>query len=97
MSNTFLSKSSFLKGLQCHKELWLYKNHPELMDPVDDSLQAQSQIAHGEAAANAYLALESFADSEEIADIRKHLLKYCELDTFAMVKILEKLHEFANE
>lgn len=25
--------------------------------------------------------------------LREHLLRYCELDTFAMVKVLEKLEE----
>ena len=28
------------------------------------------------------------------AQIKKDLLKYCELDTFAMVKLVEKLKEF---
>jgi len=46
MSNTFLSKSSFIKGLQCHKQLWFYKNHPELKDPVDDNLQAVFDTGH---------------------------------------------------
>lgn len=26
----YLSKSFYIKGLQCHKALWLHKNHPEL-------------------------------------------------------------------
>lgn len=30
---------------------------------------------------------------EEIAEMRKNLLKYCELDTYAMVKVLKKLKE----
>jgi len=30
----YLSKTLFLKGLQCHKYLHLYKYHPELMDEI---------------------------------------------------------------
>ena len=29
-----LSKSLFIKGLQCHKYLWLEKNRPELKDEI---------------------------------------------------------------
>jgi hypothetical protein len=34
----YLSKSLFLRGLQCHKSLWLIKNSPELATPPDTSL-----------------------------------------------------------
>ena len=33
---------------------------------------------------------------EELEEWREHLLRYCELDTFAMVKVLEKLREAAK-
>ena len=36
----FLSKSRFIRGLQCHKSLWLYTYHPELQDEVSSSQQA---------------------------------------------------------
>ena len=32
---------------------------------------------------------------EEVASLRANLLKYCGLDTFAMVKVLQKLREVA--
>ena len=32
-------------------------------------------------------------DKKELEEWREHLLRYCELDTFAMVKVLEKLKE----
>jgi hypothetical protein len=35
-----LSKSQFIRGLQCHKSLWFYKNRPELRTPPDDFQQA---------------------------------------------------------
>jgi hypothetical protein len=41
-----LSKSSFIKGLQCHKQLYLYKNHPELMDKIDAGQQAIFDTGH---------------------------------------------------
>jgi len=34
VSKTSLSKSSFIKGLQCHKFLYLYKNHYQLRDKL---------------------------------------------------------------
>lgn len=36
----YLSKSHYIKGLQCHKALWLHKYQPELKDEVSDSQQA---------------------------------------------------------
>ena len=36
-----LSKSQYIRGLQCHKSLWLYKNKPELRD---SSNQAQESL-----------------------------------------------------
>ena len=35
-------------------------------------------------------------EPKERAEMRKNLLKYCELDTFAMVKVWEKLCEKAR-
>jgi hypothetical protein len=41
---TSLSKSQFIKGLQCHKYLWLYKFRPELATPPDTFQQAVFDI-----------------------------------------------------
>ena len=35
-----ISKSSFIRGKQCHKSLYLKKHHPELEDKVSDTQQA---------------------------------------------------------
>jgi hypothetical protein len=40
MANSRLSKSTFIKGLQCEKSLYLYKHHYGLKDPTPASLQA---------------------------------------------------------
>ncbi len=37
---SYLSKSLFLRGLQCHKSLYLYKTQPDLRDPVSDAQEA---------------------------------------------------------
>jgi hypothetical protein len=36
----YLSKSLFIRGLQCHKSLWLHRRRPELKDKVSESQQA---------------------------------------------------------
>ena len=40
MGKHLLSKSSFIKGIQCEKQLFLYKYHYDWMDKVSESLQA---------------------------------------------------------
>ena len=40
MSSYKLSKSTFIRGLQCKKSLYLYKHHYNLKDPAPSSLQA---------------------------------------------------------
>ena len=35
-----LSKSTFMRGCQCHKALWLYKNKPELRGEISSGQQA---------------------------------------------------------
>ncbi len=35
-----ISKSSFIKGKQCLKSLYLQKKYPELQDPVSEGRQA---------------------------------------------------------
>ncbi len=39
-STHILSKSTFLKGLQCDKHLYLYKNNRQLLDPLSEMQQA---------------------------------------------------------
>ena len=47
-------------------------------------------------AMQAFANLQNMDDEAEIESIRSNLLKYCEMDTLAMVKILEKLSEIAG-
>ena len=62
--------------------------------PNDPSLDYHSldQVHKGDEASNAYISLPSLPKDEE-QKLRKNMLKYCELDTYAMVKIYEKLIE----
>ncbi len=46
MASHLLSKSSFLKGLQCGKGLYLYKHHYDWADEISDSQQAIFQTGH---------------------------------------------------
>jgi hypothetical protein len=55
------------------------------------------EISNGYSANAAYLRLlQRDGDGEEREEIRAHLLKYCELDTLAMVKILESLQTISH-
>jgi hypothetical protein len=39
-NTVYLSKSLFIRGLQCHKALYLHKYHPELKDEVSEEQEA---------------------------------------------------------
>ena len=62
--------------------------------PNDPSLDYHSldQVHKGDEASAAYMSLSKLSKDEEKV-LRHNMLKYCELDTYAMVKIYEKLIE----
>lgn len=64
----------------------LFPDEPEL------NYHNLSAVHNGDEASNAFAGLEE-KSKEEQEKIRKSLLEYCKLDTYAMVKILEKLKE----
>ena len=64
----------------------LYPNNPEL------DYSHLEQVHHGQEASSAYLSMCN-QTPEDAAETRKNLLKYCGLDTYAMVKVLAKLRE----
>jgi hypothetical protein len=49
------------------------------------------EINNGSSASSTYANLHTLSDLDQINQTREHLLEYCKLDTFAMVKILEVL------
>ena len=65
--------------------------------PNDESLNYHNldMVHNGSEASNAYSTLSNYSKEEQL-EIRKNMLKYCYLDTFAMVKIWEKLNEVVS-
>lgn len=53
-------------------------------------------IQEGGIASSTYANLHLVQNEEQVAKIRKDLLAYCELDTYAMAKILEKLERLVK-
>lgn len=70
---------------------------PALFPDDDDELDyAKLPGVHkGDEAANAFLTLSEKTPQEQ-KEIREGLLRYCELDTYAMVKIWEKFREVTD-
>ena len=64
----------------------LFPNDPEL------DYHNLNQVHKGDEASAAYLSLKNLPKDKE-QELRHNMLKYCELDTYAMVKIYEKLLE----
>lgn len=54
------------------------------------------EINEGGMASSAWLRMINSDDEEEKLSLRKHLLQYCHLDTFAMVRILEEMRRMAS-
>ncbi len=67
----------------------LYPDDPEL------DYHSLNGVHNGSEASAAFATLENHTQ-EEIEEIRDNLLKYCGLDTYAMVKVLAKLKEVSN-
>ena len=66
--------------------------------PNDPSLDYHnlSLVHKGDEASRSFLSLKNLND-EDKKTLREALLRYCELDTYAMVKILEKLWGVLDE
>ncbi|MBP3268355.1 MAG: DUF2779 domain-containing protein, partial [Ruminococcus sp.] len=67
----------------------LYPNDPEL------DYHNLEGVHNGSEASAAFADMASHTP-EEIAEIRSNLLRYCGLDTYAMVKVLRRLREAAE-
>ncbi len=68
------------------------------MFPNDDELDYKKlgSIQNGGDAMDTFAKLYLLKDKSKLEDIRKDLLAYCHLDTLAMVRIWEKLHEIVR-
>ena len=87
----------FQKGYCYNKEMggsFSIKSVLPALFPNDPSLNYKNleDVHKGDEASATYLALKDM-DEEEYKNKRNSLLKYCELDTYAMVRIYQKLLE----
>jgi len=64
---------------------------PALVPEMAEAYKALDSVQNGGDAMQTYAKLAHLEDKEEVARLREALLRYCKLDTLAMVKILEKL------
>jgi len=69
---------------------------PALVPEMAEAYKRLDGVQNGGEAMNAYAALASLPQGERSA-VRAALLKYCELDTLAMVKILETLRDATHD
>ena len=46
MNAPMISKSSFIRGQQCHKSLWLHLNQPDNRDEISDQQQQIFDTGH---------------------------------------------------
>ena len=66
--------------------------------PDDPSLDYHNlEGVHNGAEASATFAAMAEMEPAELEEYREHLLRYCELDTYAMVKIWERLNTIIGE
>lgn len=66
---------------------------PALVPEMTQAYTELDGVQNGGEAMQTYAKLAHMDDKEEVARLREALLRYCELDTLAMVKVLEKLKE----
>lgn len=90
----FKNRSYYAKGMHGSASI---KYVLPAMFPNDESLNYKNlELVHnGDEAMNIYAKLGEYP-KEEQEYIRERLLKYCELDTYAMVKIYEKLKQIVK-
>ena len=90
----FKNRSYYAKGMHGSASI---KYVLPAMFPNDESLNYKNlELVHnGDETMNIYARLGEYP-KEEQEYIRERLLKYCELDTYAMVKIYEKLKQIVK-
>jgi len=66
---------------------------PSLVPDMVKAYKELDGVQNGGEAMQIYAKLAHMEDKEEVAKLREALLRYCELDTLAMVKVLDKLKD----
>lgn len=87
----FKNQDYYAKGMKGSASI---KSVLPALYPKDSSLDYHNldQVHKGDEASNAYLLLPTLSKSEQ-KELRDNMLKYCGLDTYATVKLYEKLIE----
>jgi len=70
---------------------------PALVPEMADAYSALDGVHNGGEAMQTYAKLSSMDNKDEVKRLREALLRYCELDTLAMVKVLDKLKEVTKQ
>lgn len=89
-----LSKSRYTLFRQCPKALWMtiFKPNEAKDDPALNYHNLSDLCQNGGEAMTLFPSIAKMSPAEAAA-AREALLRYCELDTLAMVKVWEKLKE----
>lgn len=90
MSNYLFSKTAFIKGLQCDKQLYLYKFHYKLQDPISAETKIKFQGGHD--FEDAYRA-KHFPFAVDIEKIAKNRNDYAALTQKALQKQASDIFE----
>ena len=104
--NKLLSLTNrFVDLIEPFRNFWLYhydfkgnfsiKSVLPALFPNDENLNYKNlhNIQNGNDAMNTFAKLHLIKEKEKVEEIKQDLLKYCNLDTYAMVKLYEKLKE----
>lgn len=90
MSKYLFSKTAFIKGLQCDKQLYLYKFHYKLQDPISEETKIKFQGGHD--FEDAYRA-KYFPFAVDIEKIAKNRNDYATLTQKALQKQVSDIFE----
>lgn len=90
MSNYLFSKTAYVKGVQCPKQLYLYKYHYKLQDPLSPETLAKFRGGHD--FEDAYRAV-SFPFAVDIEKIAKNRNEYQNLTQKALQKQVADIFE----
>jgi predicted nucleic acid-binding Zn-ribbon protein len=90
--NHYLSKSLYIRGLRCHKSLYLHKFHPELRDEISDEQKTLLQTgfkvgnyARRLSPGGTEIPYEGLTHSEQVEKIKAEIDKGTEAILFGII------------
>ncbi len=104
MTSHKISKSQYVRGLQCPKALWLYNPSQNSSASIKAVLPAFTdlsyddlEIGHGGEAMRQYGAfINGSLPESELPTLWDNLTEYCKQDTYAMFLLLRVLRDVIN-